>query len=74
MVLMLYFNVLPCMLVANVLVLLTKRHIKWILFLKNKVEVKDIGLVVDNYLTFSNHIVEKANKAKNFHIYGQAQL
>ena len=62
------------MLVANVLVLLTKLHIKWILFLKNKVEVKDIGLVVDNYLTFSNYIVEKANKAKNFHIYGQAQL
>ena len=30
---------------------------------ENKLEVKDLGVVVDNHLTFSNHIVGKVNKA-----------
>ena len=31
--------------------------------LESKLEVKDFGVIVDNHLTFSNHIAEKVNKA-----------
>ena len=31
--------------------------------LESKLELKDLGVIVDNHLTFSNHIAEKVNKA-----------
>ena len=31
--------------------------------LGSKLELKDLGVIVDNHLTFSNHIAEKVNKA-----------
>ena len=31
--------------------------------LENKLELKDLGVIVDSHLTFSNHIAEKVNKA-----------
>ena len=31
--------------------------------LQNKLEVKDLGVAVDNHLTFSNYIVGKINEA-----------
>ena len=31
--------------------------------LESKLELKDLGAIVDNYLTFSNHIAEIVNKA-----------
>ena len=31
--------------------------------LESKLELKDLGVIVDNHLTFSNHIAEKLNKA-----------
>ena len=30
--------------------------------LENKLELKDLGVIVDNHLFFSNHIAEKVNK------------
>ena len=32
--------------------------------LENKLYLKDLGAIVGNHLTFSNHIAEKVNKAK----------
>ena len=31
--------------------------------LESKLELKDLGAIVDNHLTFSNHIAEIVNKA-----------
>ena len=31
--------------------------------LESKLESKDLGVIVDNHLTCSNHIAEKVNKA-----------
>ena len=31
--------------------------------LESKLELKDLGVIVDNHLTFSKHIAEKVNKA-----------
>ena len=31
--------------------------------LKNKSEIKDVGIIVDENLRFSNHIIDKVNKA-----------
>ena len=31
--------------------------------LESKLESKDLGVIVDNHLTYSNHIAEKVNKA-----------
>ena len=31
--------------------------------LESKLELKDLGVIVDNHLTFRNHIAEKVNKA-----------
>ena len=31
--------------------------------LESKLELKDLGAIVDNHLTFSKHIAEKVNKA-----------
>ena len=31
--------------------------------LESKLDLKDLGVIVDNHLTFSNHIAEKVNKA-----------
>ena len=31
--------------------------------LENKSEIKDLGMVVDKNLRFSNHIIDKVNKA-----------
>ena len=31
--------------------------------LENKLELKDLGIIVDNHLTFGSHIAEKVNKA-----------
>ena len=31
--------------------------------LESKLELKDLGVIVDNHLTFSNHIAEKVDKA-----------
>ena len=31
--------------------------------LENKLELKDLGVIVHNHLTFSSHIAEKVNKA-----------
>ena len=31
--------------------------------LENKLELEDLGVIVDNHLTFSNHTAEKVNKA-----------
>ena len=31
--------------------------------LENKLELKDLGVIVDSLLTFSNHLAEKVNKA-----------
>ena len=31
--------------------------------LESKLELKDLGVIVDNHLTFINHIPEKVNKA-----------
>ena len=32
--------------------------------LENKSEIKDLGIIVDENLSFSNYIVDKVNKAK----------
>ena len=32
--------------------------------LENKLRLNDLGVIVDNHLTSSNHIAEKVNKAK----------
>ena len=32
--------------------------------LENKLEMKDLGIFIDEHLRFSNHIAEKVNKAK----------
>ena len=31
--------------------------------LENKLELKDLGIIVDNYLTFGSYNAEKVNKA-----------
>ena len=31
--------------------------------LESKLELKDLGVIVENYLTFSKHIAEKVNNA-----------
>ena len=31
--------------------------------LESKLELKDLGVIVDNHLTFSDHIAEKVDKA-----------
>ena len=32
--------------------------------LENKSEIKDLGIIVDENLRFSNHIIDELNKAK----------
>ena len=40
-----------------------------IYILESKLELKDLGVIVDNHLTFSNHIAEKVNKANQIIVF-----
>ena len=40
-----------------------------IYILESKLELKDLGVIVDNHLTFSNHIAGKVNKANQIIVF-----